>query len=118
VTLVKFDSDLELHGSELTLNHLLQKYSIEQRMNFVINRDRGEIIDINDGKIIETFGKSEMGRVSKSSQAILHERREGANKEVMMGYEVHSMPLINNHANLKESEEKSNNVWDDYWDQS
>ena len=40
------------------MNYLLQKYSIEERVNFVINRDKGEIIDINNGKVIERFGQN------------------------------------------------------------
>jgi ankyrin repeat protein len=89
-------------------------------MNFVVNRDRGEIIDINNGKVIETFGKSVLGEVSKSSQAILNEGSLEHNtpSNAINSSVVHSMPIIRNKVSFEDVDEKSDNVWDDYWNQS
>jgi ankyrin repeat protein len=34
------------------------------------------------------------------------------------GNGIHSMPFINSRIDMKQVDNRSNNVWDDYWDQS
>ena len=107
---------------EQSLAEFLEMHDLDDRKYFVINRNKGEVVDMRNGSIIHKFAKPNITR----SQSLKEEPRlsKKTKPEIPSPTKLQKMPYTSientlpRNSNITKSISGTENVWDDYWDQS